>query len=216
MNKSQQLMTKVTSLRAKLFNEDSKWIYEELVSFFGNESLVPKNREEFSKWLRRGEWQTRKCDELAKENEKLKKQLESKEDIEMETAAGTLGVYIWPNNEVPCVGVTFIPKNTGWKIKKAAIDEKIERDGLGSPKAVQTEKSPEGNRMIATPKMEKPPKNCHECPLSYRNEEECPLSYRDEENGDYWCPWHHYCTVDALGEESERMDGCPPQMITAR
>ena len=84
-------MTKVTSLRAKLFNEDSKWIYEELVSFFGNESLVPKNREEFSKWLRRGEWQTRKCDELAKENEKLKKQLESKEDIEMETAAGTLG-----------------------------------------------------------------------------------------------------------------------------
>ena len=83
---------------------------------------------------------------------------------------------------------------------KAAIDEKIGRDGLGSPKAVQAEKSREGGRMIAIQGMEELPENCHKCPLSY-----C-----DDENCDYWCPWHH-CTVDAHGGETRRMDGCPLQ-----
>jgi len=42
------------------------------------------------------------------------------------------------------------------------------------------------------------PKNCHEC----------YLSYWDEENCEYWCPWHN-CTVDCYGGEEKRMYDCP-------
>ena len=83
---------------------------------------------------------------------------------------------------------------------KEAIDEKIGRDGPGSPKAEQAEKSPIGGHVIVIQEMENLPNNCHECPLSY-----C-----DDENCDYWCPWYH-CTVDAHGGETRRMDGCPLQ-----
>lgn len=52
--------------------------------------------------------------------------------------------------------------------------------------------------MITIPEMEKLPDNCHEC----------LLSYWDNENGECWCPWHN-CTVDCYGGEKERMNGCP-------
>lgn len=52
--------------------------------------------------------------------------------------------------------------------------------------------------IITIPEMDKMPDNCHEC----------PLSYWDNENREYWCPWHN-CTVDYHGGATKRMSGCP-------
>lgn len=79
---------------------------------------------------------------------------------------------------------------------KKAIEEKIEKDRDNGHVVKGT--------VIAINEMEELPDNCHECPLSY-----C-----DDENCDYWCPWHH-CTVDAHGGETRRMDGCPLMEIQA-
>ena len=51
--------------------------------------------------------------------------------------------------------------------------------------------------MITIPDMEKLPKNCHVCEISYWDEhDQC------------WCPWHN-CTVDYHGGADKRMNECP-------
>ena len=51
--------------------------------------------------------------------------------------------------------------------------------------------------MITIPDMEKLPKNCHVCEMSYWDEhDQCQ------------CPWHN-CTVDYHGGADKRMNHCP-------
>ena len=52
--------------------------------------------------------------------------------------------------------------------------------------------------MIIIPKMMHLPKNCHEC----------PFSFWDEEGYECRCSWHN-CTVDYYDGNKMRMDDCP-------